>query len=130
MGSPLEPLTHERPRLCLATCAAGPAANSTEPQSGLRRFFRETREPCLIGTAQQPVRTRPLDQIGPLFERVAQRFAPAPELDFRMMTTEQYIGHPLALIFLGPRVVRTVEQTIDEAVLHGRLRIVEHARQL
>src|SRR5689334_2677116 len=32
MGSPLEPLTHERPRLCLATCAADPAADSTEPR--------------------------------------------------------------------------------------------------
>src|SRR5262245_34963528 len=121
MGSPLEPLTHERSRLCLATRAADPAANSTDPQSGLRPFLRETCEPCLIGTAQQPVRTRPIDQIGPFLERIAQRFAPAPELDFRMMAAEQHIGHPHALILLRPRVVRTVKQTIDEAILHRRL---------
>ena len=47
-----------------------------------------------------------------------------------MMPAEQHLGHAHALVFLGARVVRTIEQPVDEAVLHGRLRIAQHARQL
>src|SRR5271163_5186875 len=99
MGSHQAPYTHVRHRLFASDTGALP----------LRCFLRETCKPCLIGTAQHLVVSSLLDQIGPFVECVAQRFAPAPQLDLRMMAAEQHIGYTHALVFLGTRVMRTIQ---------------------
>src|SRR3954469_17616795 len=112
MGSHQAPNTHVRRRLVSARKAGA---------LRLRLFLRETCKPCLVGTAQHLVLSGLDDTIGPLVPRIAQSFPPTPRFDLRMMAAEQHIGHTHAVVFLGPRVVRTIEQHIDKTVLYRRL---------
>ncbi|MNN73162.1 hypothetical protein D3C81_1892530 [compost metagenome] len=71
-----------------------------------------------------------LDQVGALSRGIGQRLLAPPFLDLGVMAPEQYLGHPHAFIFFRPRVVRTIQQAVDEAVLHRGLRVAQHAGQV
>ena len=46
-----------------------------------------------------------------------------------MVARKQHIRYALAVVILGPRVVRTIKQSGRERVLLGGLRVVQHAGQ-
>src|SRR3546814_683209 len=85
-----------------------------------------------IGLGQQTRLARLQDKVGPAGCRQSQRLATAPDGNIGMMTRQQLLRNGHALVLLGPRVMRAIQQAGQggiKGVLQGGLRIVKSTRQ-
>src|SRR2546421_3857134 len=72
----------------------------------------------------------PRDQLGPPQPGPAERLLQPPAPDVLVVPGEQHLGHSFAAVHLGPRVLRTIEQSVGERLLECGGLVAERAGQL
>src|SRR6185503_5843572 len=120
--SPGEKSGISRFRRLISSCSSVLIRSIASPLVFLPEFFQQ----LLFFLAQLPR----FQQVRPSQPGPAQRLLQPPAPDVLVVPGHQHFRHLRALIRLGPRVLRAVEQPVGERLLHRRSLVAQRSGQL